>query len=324
MRDRYFWTNRASVLNIERMRQLLPDLPEADTILKDGEPRYPAFVVESIERTEENRHLDFLVEYDIYNPSQGIYFGCKITTLNGTVHRKNCFNALEEWEQLKPIVVRRLNNLFSGTDFTHRFLPTDNCYDSTFWPFWISAPESENLKDFSCRVLTEIAKVYREYFDGGSQMPTVNKSAKAKRQKMPKDAFSQEVYSEFLSYIENVISRECSADRRDELKVQAVALTEKFVEKGIGEGFFRRADGYELALMTNGCKTDIEFKALMDAFFDMLARPIGVDCMMVPWSKIIRLFIRPDERPYGIHLKTQSPKDDTRAWANATAKRLSE
>lgn len=324
MGNKYQWTNAASAHLIERMRGLLPSLPDVQRLLAEGIPRYPAFVVDSIQCPGENRRLDFAVEYDIYNPSQGIYFGCKETTLTASGHQRMCVRTMDEWEKLRPVITRRLNNLFPGTDFTFRFLPPDNNNDNTFWPFWIQAYEGEDLKDFACRVLAEIAKVYRECFDGSRRKPLDTGSSNTVRQRTPKAAFTAEVYSEFLSYIANEISRKCCDDRREELKEQGAALVERFVERGIEEGFFLRIDGYGMALSTDGCRTDIEFKALMDALFGELAILTRVDSLRVPWSIIIRLFIHPDEHPYQTHIKTQHPLDDTKTWADVTVKKFTE
>lgn len=88
-KDKYYWLNRASKHHIDRLRNLISDLPDGDEILRKGIPRYIYHVVDEVESVDGHRLYQFLIEYDIYNPTQGIYFGCKsitrkVKTLFGT------------------------------------------------------------------------------------------------------------------------------------------------------------------------------------------------------------------------------------------------
>ncbi|MDE7419475.1 MAG: hypothetical protein K2N35_04630, partial [Muribaculaceae bacterium] len=79
--DKYYWSNRASIHHIDRLKEFLPERSDPDKILISGEPRYIEHIEQQIVSPDGHRHYDLLIEYDIYHPSHGIYFGCRSTTL---------------------------------------------------------------------------------------------------------------------------------------------------------------------------------------------------------------------------------------------------
>lgn len=149
--DKYYWTNRASVHHIERLSALAELTASPEQILASGTPRYITHTVATLLSADGHRRYEFLIEYDIYNPSQGIYFGCKSTTLPNYDHKSETANALSDWQLARPFVTLRLNNVFVVKDFTYRYKDTDNDADLTFWPFWISLYEDESPVDVAVR-----------------------------------------------------------------------------------------------------------------------------------------------------------------------------
>lgn len=149
--DKYYWTNRASVHHIGRLRALAELTASPEQILASGTPRYITHTVATLLSADGHRSYEFLIEYDIYNPSQGIYFGCKSTTLPNYDHKSETANALSDWQLARPFVTLRLNNVFVVKDFTYRYKDTDNDADLTFWPFWISLYEDESPVDVAVR-----------------------------------------------------------------------------------------------------------------------------------------------------------------------------
>lgn len=158
----YYWINRASKHHIDKLRILLSDLPNDDEILSSGIPRYIRYFVDEEESEDGHRLYQFLIEYDIYNPSQGIYFGCKSVTREGYCHEIEVKKALSDWHALRYMTTLRLNNIFPDIDFTYRYKDTDNVSHHTFWPFWIELYEVDSLTDFAIPALRMIADVYRD------------------------------------------------------------------------------------------------------------------------------------------------------------------
>lgn len=163
---KYYWRNHLSRHHISRMLRLAP----LDRLMGDvngvRDSRYLMFHVETILSPNGTRRYEFLIEYDIYNPSQGIYFGCRSVTMSDHNHTEEILRAYDDWQLIRPHVVLRLNNIFIDKDFSHRFQDTDNANDNTFWPFWISLYEDEDPQALAVRVLLNIATAYRQLFEG--------------------------------------------------------------------------------------------------------------------------------------------------------------
>lgn len=74
---------------MERLKDYLPEDKTPKQILLSGVPRYIEHIEERVDSADGHRRYDLLLEYDIYHPSHGIYFGCRSTTFPG-------FNHIEE------------------------------------------------------------------------------------------------------------------------------------------------------------------------------------------------------------------------------------
>lgn len=307
-KDKYYWLNRASKHHIDRLRVLISDLPDSDEILSKGNPRYIYHIVDEVKSEDGHRLYQFLIEYDIYNPTQGIYFGCKSITRKPYRHSSETQKAIDDWLKLRPKVTRRLNNIFPDSDFTFRFKDPDNDNDYTFWPFWIELYETESPVDFAIPVLRKIADIYRDknaretespndQFDNSFVYPSVA------------TAFSKEAYKDFRRNVYKKVKEKSTGSNNDTAPAEAWIMTEKFISAGESTGLFIRCPFYDYAWLVR-CP-DIEFKALLTSFFSDMSGRLHINSINVPWSNIIRLFLRYDETPYKIQLKTMNPKNDT-------------
>lgn len=309
--DKYYWTNRASIHHIERLIDFLPEGSDPKCILLSGKPRYIEYIEESVMSADAHRRYDLLIEYDIYHPSHGIYFGCRSTTLPAFDHSVETRRALEEWNALLPLAIRRLNNVFPEKDFSCRLRDTDNDNDRTFWPFWISLHEYESPHDVARVALRILADAYRDYIAGRGVevvMPDRNSIAYP----TVKTAFTLEAYETFINRLVSNVIAVSVVDKREANILEAVHLFEKML-RGLEErGMAYRNEAYEYGWCLSQDMSDVEFSALIKTFFHLLTLRLGLGSQVkTPWQHIIRLFLRHDETPFKEQIKTLSAQQDT-------------
>lgn len=123
-----------------------------------------------------NRAYTFNIEYCTENPSEGIYYGAFGIVLNGSIEEhKDTFD--EEWEALRPIAAQVLGNTFNNPYFNMRFRETDNVNDNTYWPFWISLGEDEDIVEVAYRAVRILRRIYETYLSENNDKPN-NKTKK--------------------------------------------------------------------------------------------------------------------------------------------------
>lgn len=296
---------------MERLKEYLPKGKTPQQILLSGVPRYIEHIEEHIDSSDGHRRYDLLIEYDIYHPSHGIYFGCRATTLPGFDHASESIMALKEWNAVLPLALRRLNNVFPEKDFLCRLRDTDNANDCTFWPFWISLHEDESPRDVARVALRILATAYRGFIDGKGLdvvMPDRNSVAYPS----VRMAFTFEAYETFLKRLSSNVIAVSAVDKREANILEAVSLFETMVRRLEEIGMVHRNEAYEYGLCLSQDVSDIEFSALIKTFFHLLTLRLGLDSQVkAPWQHIIRLFLRHDETPFKKQVKTLSAQQDT-------------
>lgn len=116
------------------------------------------------------RGYEFLVEFDRETPSYGIYYGCRGLVLGGKQDEQiNIFR--QEWSLLRGEITRALNNTFVDKDYSLRFQETDNGENRTFWPFWISLYEDEDVVEIAGRATKIIRNIYELFLNGRKFAP---------------------------------------------------------------------------------------------------------------------------------------------------------
>lgn len=309
--DKYYWSNRASIHHLKRLKEYLPKNKTPQQILQSGIPRYIEHIEEQVISADGHRRYDLLLEYDIYHPSHGIYFGCRSTTLPGYYHTLESIKALKEWNAVLPLAIRRLNNVFPEKDFSCRLRDTDNANDRTFWPFWISLHEDESPDDVACVALWILAGAYSDYTVGNG--PEIEMSEKISIEYPPaKTAFTLEAYETFINRLSFNVAAVSSSNSREANIEEAIRLFETLL-RGLEEGgVARRNESYESAWCLNENVSDIEFSALIKTFFNYLTILFGCGSpVKAPWLHIIRLFLRHDESPFKEQIKTMKAQQDT-------------
>jgi hypothetical protein len=140
-------------------------------------------------------HYEFLIEYDVMEPHVGIYFGCKCISRPGSDHEAAIRIANGHWQELSPIVTTLLNNIFIDIDFTYRFKITNNAENHTFWPFWITLYEDEDIRLVAVEALRKIRHIY-ECFLAGETLQPVRLITKPKS---VRTRFTEVAYRQLLS-----------------------------------------------------------------------------------------------------------------------------
>jgi len=156
----------ASKFYIKKITQLDKyenEIERDDTVHKIHDPNHIMYKLDPLE--SDNLVYEFLIEYDIRNPSVGIYYGCKV--LNKTDIQNDAFReelqrqVNEEWTALKLKICNVLDNTFaSQKKFLPRVKQTDNAWNNTYWPFWFTLYEDEDVYEVGVRALKIIREIY--------------------------------------------------------------------------------------------------------------------------------------------------------------------
>ncbi|MDE6548495.1 MAG: hypothetical protein K2L22_05820 [Muribaculaceae bacterium] len=309
--DKYYWSNRASIHHIERLLDFLPEGCDPEWILHSGIPRYIEHCEVKVISADRHRRYDMLIEYDIYHPSHGIYFGCRSTTLPGFDHSEETTKALEEWNAILPLGLRRLNNVFPEKDFSCRLRDTDNDNDRTFWPFWISLHEDESPHDVACVALLILAAAYQDYIEG-TGLEVIMPDRNTILYPTIKTAFTLDAYETFLKRLASNVTAVSKVNKRVTNIQEAIRLFEIMLQGLEERGIAERNEAYECCWCLSQDVSDIEFSALIKTFFHLLTLRLGLGSQVkAPWQHIIRLFLRHDETPFKEQIKTLSAQQDT-------------
>lgn len=109
-----------------------------------------------------HRAYEFPIEFDKKETGYGIYYGCRAFVCEGDL-REEVDILNREWAALRGEVCEVLDNTFPGKSFAKRFRLTNNTYDNTFWPFWITLDPGEDIVGVAARATRIIARIYRRY-----------------------------------------------------------------------------------------------------------------------------------------------------------------
>lgn len=305
--DKYYWVNRASTFYIHKMLELrgVTECEEHPPYTPDA--RYMMYRLRCFKVPGSCRWCEFLIEYDIYHPSHGIYFGCKVVTDPDCDHRVETTLATADWERVHPIMLLRLNNVFPDKDFTHRFRLTDNDANHTFWPFWIQLYEDEGIIDFGLRALNLIAAVYTEYYEGSLPKPPAKGGVELKKLAPVRTAFTLESRNDLDDAL-NKLVREESTTGVAGRGTEGAKLFHYYLRKAQEAGWIHRNGSYEYAWMLSAELHDVDFHELMQNIFARIARDLGLKKANVPWGALVRVFLRADGTAMKPQIRTLTPK----------------
>lgn len=293
------YTAEASQFYEKKMLQLVDGDREK---LRTGVPNVPlpdhmAYKLEPLFSADGHRQYEFLIEYHTKKPSEGIYYGCRGITLKGYNHNEEIEQFRRDWETVKSELCTILNNSFPGKNFNFRFRMTDNANDETYWLFWISLVEDEDIRKVGLSATKIIRKVFENYLSG----ETIRKHEIS--QKMPKveTAFTIEARDYLLDRV--------GALAKNGRKKECQQLFTKFVEGATLQKLLIDNKNYEYAYSYQG-ETNAGFARLINAFFEVLhdKRLTKDEQISVPWKGIIKVFLDKDGHAFGEEIRTQVEK----------------
>ena len=291
-------TYKASKFYIDKMHELNAKVESGEDGLRRDDsfhghkaPIHMMYKLETLYNKEESLGYEFLIEYEKEEPTVGIYYGCKCLFPEGVDPQTyiNRFN--EEWETVKNEILTLLNNTFPSIDFKHRFKWTNNANDGTYWPFWITLNEDEDICGVGLRAIKIIRSVYKRMLENRKYKKF--DEPKDKKQK-PQTAFTKEAYDELIVNITEKL-KDC---KYSECYPQVHKLFDEFIDRAINEEIIKKVPWYECAWSFT--KSNYEFFLLLKDLLDLIeikVRGKG-NKIGVPWQYIERVFLDKEEMPY--------------------------
>lgn len=224
-----------------------------------------------------HRGYEFLIEFDVHDTAYGIYYGCRGLILGGDQEEEiNRF--MEEWKELSRMVRTVLNNTFVNIDFIpERFQPTNNANNRTFWPFWISLYQGEDVLKVAARGTKLIYRVYKDYLESGNSLGAAPRAKK--KVDLGTTRFTEDAYQAVLRSIKD-------KSKRDRF--------EYFLKRAVQEdvGLLVMDPHYEKAWRVKGDRSNEAFAL----FLEELCKEIGLIKKKkhgedIPWSLFIPIML---------------------------------
>ncbi|OCW93976.1 hypothetical protein A9168_08915 [Macellibacteroides sp. HH-ZS] len=320
-RNKHYWklmTDKASQVYKNKMHRLAEGIKKNEVILTDfcrddsflGSPAKHHIIYKlgkPLVSEDGLRAYEFLVEYDIFEPNVGIYYGCKGFTLNGN-HDIQIDKFIEEWKEIEAKLAEVLSNTFPGKRFDLRFRQTDNANNNTYWPFWVTLYEEEDIVCVAARATHIIRKSYKDQFMLHNITEFTKLGIINNTQKEPKDynveedytfctktAFTYEAYESLLDKLGNETNKETFKRLIDNLMKKPMMPMLETISV------------YEKAYAINFSGTD--FAYLILAFFNYLKNDLNTFSGRIPWEAISCVFLNMDKKKFGKDTLKNSMKD---------------
>lgn len=254
---------------------------------------------------------EFLIEYNTDEPSVGIYYGCRGITVRGYDHVKGIERFRKERAIVLPEMCKILNNTFPNKDFSHRFKVTDNANDNTYWLFWLTLNEEEDINKVGITATTIIRNVFRRYLNGEElskgELPQ-------KHFENEPTCFTKATYEALITSIRYI------DDRKDEDSIKTAMarnLFERFINRAECNNLIVMDSNYERAWRVQR-ENHVDFARMAYAFFKylhnkgLINKAFSTDSdkatIQVPWTALVKVFLDQDGNAYSQSIKTQVSK----------------
>ena len=316
------YTAEASAFYRQKMMNLIANDParkqELRGYIPDGKggvlvelPATLMYRIDTLVSADNHRLYEFVIEYDVDTPAEGIYYGCRGITVMGNnhPHEIECFR--QEREIVLPEICQILNNTFPHKDFSFRFKLADNADNNTYWLFWLTLNEEEDIMKVGLTAATIIRNVFRRYLNA-EQLRT--KPALPKHLEDEPTCFTNDTYRALLASIRSINGR-----REEDPHKTALArdLFEKFIIGAEHQRILAVDPNYERAWRFLR-KERVEFARMMYAFFVYLQQQelfyptyqmsTDTEIIQVPWTALLKVFLDKDGEVYTQAIKTQVMK----------------
>ena len=267
--------------------------------------------IDTLYSKDGRRLYEFLIEYDVESPSVGIYYGCRGVTVDGFDHTQEIAQFRHDYDMVKTEICRVLNNTFLDKDFSHRLKLTDNANDGTYWLFWITLNEEEDICDVGVNATTIIRNVFKRYLDGEVFS---NAELSKKRPKKESMSFTNETFQCLLDNMKYYHFGGKIENKEKSKKAQE--LFKRFLEKAQQERIMIKDPSYECAYKVlhaidkEECG-NADFVRMMYAFFDylcdkeLLYKKENETYINLPWENFRKVFLDKDGNAFSESIKTQ-------------------
>lgn len=300
-------------LELKKNVKLFKEDPSYNGIEADHHIMYK---LPSLKNKDGSIEYEFLIEFDLWDPSIGIYYGCKGLTKRGN-HEEN-IKALDlDWKNLQLKVCKRLNNIFPNKKFDYRFKPTDNANDNTYWPFWISLYEDENIIEVAVRAIIAIRDEYKQYLEGNDYKP--DEVCKYSIPPQPKEKGEGEVHSEtrFTEESYGIMCRAIKVNKRmDSNEINDIwkEVLEGFIEWAKRKQILEDVVGYEKAYRFRNSPKEFSFWVRVithSTAFIYNEKYNKKYEAKTPWEKICLIFLNEKNEPLDANTLKNSLKPST-------------
>lgn len=275
-------------------------------------------VGEPIVSADGHRSYEFLIEYHRKKPSEGIYYGCRGNTCKGFSHDEEIEVFRSEWLEVKDVLARFLNNNFPEKDFSQRFKMTDNANDNTYWLFWISLVEDEDINQVGVSAVKLIRIFFEKYLLG--ELSIIREESAPKKISVQR-SFTKECYNDFLlschekieSYYKNTITSKTkdspTSKTKDSPKKKNTILPKtitKYLKKLERINVLKKDEMYECAWRfcyknKSGRSTIVDFALMTSALYNIIVDEVGekqfgtkkseTNLPIIPWAVFCRIFL---------------------------------
>ena len=269
--------------------------------------------IDTLRSDDGHRQYEFLIECDIDTPSTGIYYGCRGVTVDGFDHTREIEKYRKDREIILPEICQILNNTFPLKDFSHRFKLTDNAQDGTYWLFWLTLNEEEDVAKVGVTATTIMRNVFQRYLGGDKELadyPMPCKSFENER-----TCFTNDTYKAFLNSIKCI-----DMNKREDYQksAEARAVVEQFINGACNQRMLIKDLNYECAFRVVAPLSDAGFARTMYALFEHLYNQGLIQkgfklnessqTIQVPWKAICKVFLDKDGHAYQESIRTQVMK----------------
>ena len=267
--------------------------------------------IDTLYSKDGHRLYEFLIEYDVESPSVGIYYGCRGVTVDGFDHTQEIAQFRHDYDMVKTEIRRVLNNTFLDKDFSHRLKLTDNANDGTYWLFWITLNEEEDICDVGVNATTIIRNVFKRYLDGEVFS---NAELSKKRPKKESMSFTNETFQCLLDNMKYYHFGGKIENKEKSKKAQE--LFKRFLKKAQQKRIMIKDPSYECAYKVlhaidkEECG-NADFVRMMYAFFDYLYskelfyKKENKTYIELPWEDLRKVFLDKDGNAFPESIKTQ-------------------
>lgn len=196
-----------------------------------------------LKNPDKNIGYEFLIELDLQDIAYGIYYGCRASILGGG-QEYEILTADRDWDALRGEISNILNDTFIDKNFSKRFQRTNNANNKTYWPFWISLGEEEDIIEVAVRAIKLIANCYKRNLDKIYNNTYLAEPTKKEKRIKTNTRYTLDEYNEalrkwgkdrsvfekFLTEAERhgLITNDCRYEKRWELNISNVKFAYLF------------------------------------------------------------------------------------------------